>query len=105
DVQGARQLKSKIPEAVTIFILAPSREILEKRLRARGEDADVVIQRRLADAAAEIRNYQAYDYVLINNQLTESAATLASIVQAERARRIRMEEQVRPILDTFAAIA
>ena len=51
DVQGARQLKSKIPEAVTIFILAPSREILEQRLRARGEDTEAVIERRLRDAA------------------------------------------------------
>ncbi len=72
DVQGARQLKSKIPEAVTIFILAPSREILEQRLRARSEDADAVIERRLRDAANEIRNYSAYDYVLMNNDLNES---------------------------------
>src|SRR5579864_8525086 len=80
DVQGARQLESKIPEAVTIFILAPSREILEKRLRARGEDSDAVIHRRLCDAANEIRNYSAYDYVLVNNELAESAATLEAVV-------------------------
>ena len=101
DVQGARQLKSKIPEAVTIFILPPSREILEKRLRARGEDSDAVIERRLRDAAEEIRNYNAYDYVLINNELATSAPTLTSIVRAERVRRIRIEDQIRPILDTF----
>ncbi len=69
DVQGARQLKDTIPEAVTIFILAPSREILEQRLRARGEDKNEVIERRLRDAANEIRNYSAYDYVLINREL------------------------------------
>ena len=69
DVQGARQLKSKIPEAVTVFILAPSRQILEQRLRARSEDSDAVIERRLRDAANEIRNYSAYDYVLINKEL------------------------------------
>jgi guanylate kinase len=102
DVQGARQLKRKIPEAVTIFILAPSREILEQRLRARSEDADVVIERRLRDAANEIRNYSAYDYVLINNDLNESEQTLAGIVRAERVRRGRMEERIRPILETFA---
>src|SRR5262249_43551358 len=62
DVQGARQLKRKIPEAVTVFILPPSRQILEQRLRARGEDGDEVIERRLREAAEEIRNYQAYDY-------------------------------------------
>jgi guanylate kinase len=101
DVQGARQLKSKIPEAVTVFILPPSREILEKRLRARGEDSDAVIERRLRDAAAEIRNYNAYDYVLINNDLKTSALALASIVRGERVRRIRIEDQIRPILDTF----
>jgi len=101
DVQGARQLKSKIPEAVTIFILAPSREVLEQRLRARSEDADRVIERRLRDAANEIRNYSAYDYVLINNELNESGETLAAIVCAERVRRNRMEDHIRPILETF----
>ncbi|HZT32932.1 MAG TPA: guanylate kinase [Bryobacteraceae bacterium] len=101
DVQGARQLKSKIPEAVTIFILAPSREILEQRLRARGEDSDAVIERRLRDAAFEIRNYDQYDYVLINENLERSEQILASIVEAERVRRIRIEDQIRPILDTF----
>lgn len=101
DVQGAGQLKSKLPEAVTIFVLAPSRQILEQRLRARGEDADVVIERRLHDAAVEIRNYCLYDYVVINNDLDESAQTLAAIVRAERVRRTRIEDQIRPILATF----
>ena len=101
DVQGAGQLKGKLPEAVTIFVLAPSRQILEQRLRARGEDADAVIGRRLHDAAQEIRNYCLYDYVVINNDLNESAATLAAIVRAERVRRTRIEDQLRPILETF----
>ena len=101
DVQGARQLKRRIPEAVTIFILAPSRDILEQRLRTRSEDSEQVIQRRLKDAAEEIRNYTQYDYVLVNHQVEESVATLAAIVKAERVRRIRMEEQIRPILRTF----
>ncbi|HLM99918.1 MAG TPA: guanylate kinase [Bryobacteraceae bacterium] len=101
DVQGAAQLKSKLPEAVTIFVLAPSRQILEQRLRARGEDSDAVIERRLRDAAQEIRNYCLYDYVVINNDLDKSAATLAAIVQAERVRRSRIEDQIRPILATF----
>jgi guanylate kinase len=101
DVQGAAQLKSKLPEAVTIFVLAPSREILEQRLRARSEDSDAVIKRRLHDAAQEIRNYCAYDYVVINNDLNESAETLAAIVRAERVRRTRIEDRIRPILATF----
>jgi len=101
DVQGARQLKNRIPEAVSIFILAPSRDILEQRLRLRSEDSEEVIQRRLEDAAAEIRNYAQYDYVLVNHQVEESVATLAAIVKAERVRRFRMEEQIRPILRSF----
>jgi guanylate kinase len=101
DVQGARQLKESIPEAVSIFILAPSRDILEQRLRARSEDSEEVIQRRLRDAAQEIRNYQQYDYVLVNHQVEESVNTLAAIIRAERVRRIRMEEQIRPILKSF----
>ena len=101
DVQGARQLKCKIPEAVTVFILAPSRQILEQRLRARSEDREDVMERRLRAAAEEIRNYQAYDYVVINRDLAESDATLGAIVRAERVRRTRIEDQIRPILDTF----
>ena len=101
DVKGARQLKDKIPAAVSIFILAPSRDILEQRLRSRSEDSQEVIQRRLRDAAEEIRNYKQYDYVLVNHQVEESVATLAAIVRAERVRRIRMEEQIRPILRSF----
>ena len=101
DVQGARQLREALPEAVSIFILAPSREILEQRLRSRSEDAASVIERRLRDAAVEIGNYSQYDYVLVNRQVEESVETLCSIVRAERVRRIRMEEQLRPILASF----
>jgi len=101
DVQGAAQLKSKLPDAVTIFILAPSLQILEKRLRARSEDTDDIIKRRLHDAAEEIRNYCLYDYVIINNDLNDSAGTLAAIVRAERTRRTRIEDKIRPILATF----
>lgn len=101
DVQGAAQLRESVPDSVSIFVLAPSREILEKRLRARSEDPDVVIERRLRDAAAEIGNYHRYDYVIINDDLNRSAGTLASIVNAERVRRKRMEDQIQPILETF----
>jgi guanylate kinase len=103
DVQGARQLKVRIPDAVSIFILAPSREILEKRLRDRSEDPPEVIARRLREAAEEIRNYSAYDYVLVNDEVERSADTLEAIVKAERARRTRIEGQIRPILATFEA--
>jgi guanylate kinase len=101
DVQGAAQLKKRIPDAVSIFVLPPSREILEHRLRARSQDDEAVILRRLADAAREIRNYRLYDYVLVNNDLNLAAETLKAIVAAERVRRIRVEEKIQPILDTF----
>ncbi|MFB3777167.1 MAG: guanylate kinase [Bryobacteraceae bacterium] len=101
DVQGARQLKSRIPDAVSIFVLAPSRKILEQRLRDRSEDQEDVIQRRLREAAEEIRNYTSYDYVVVNDEVDVAADTLVSIVKAERARRDRIESKVRPILATF----
>jgi guanylate kinase len=101
DVQGARQLKLRLPEAVTIFVLPPSREILEQRLRTRSQDTEAVIQRRLKGAAEEVRNYKQYDYVLINHEIERSVARLESIVEAERMRRMRMEEEVRPILESF----
>jgi len=103
DVQGARQLKEQIPEAVTVFILPPSKQVLEQRLRARGEDREEVIARRLRDAAEEIRNYNRYDYVLINKDLAVAEASLDAIVLAERARRTRIENRIRPILETFQA--
>ena len=90
-----------MPEAVSVFILAPSRDILEQRLRDRSEDSEQVIERRLQEAAAEIRNYHDYDYILVNHQVDESVDILVSIVKAERVRRIRMEDQIRPILATF----
>jgi guanylate kinase len=101
DVQGAAQLKERIPDAVSIFVLPPSREVLEQRLRARSQDKEEVIRRRLADAAREIRNYNLYDYVMVNNDLDLAAETLKAIVRAERVRRIRVEEKIQPILATF----
>jgi guanylate kinase len=104
DVQGARQLKVALPEAVTIFVLPPSRQVLEQRLRFRSVDSEAVIERRLHGAAEEVRNFTQYDYVLINNDLEESAGRLISIVTAERTRRVRMEEAVRPILKSFEEV-
>lgn len=101
DVQGERKLKEALPDAVSIFILAPSRQILERRLRARSEDSEAVIERRLRGAAEEIRNYARYDYVLVNADIEESVETLKSIIRAEHCRRTRMDEQVQRILETF----
>ena len=76
DVQGARQLKDRISDrGVTIFILAPSRQILEERLRARSQDTEEVIERRLREAAEEIQNYSRYDYVLVNRVVADSVDT------------------------------
>jgi guanylate kinase len=101
DVQGAGQLKRKIPDAVSIFVLAPSREELEQRLRLRSEDSEAVIQRRLRGAAEEIQQYRLYDYVLVNRDVDQSVDILASIVKAERVRRNRVEREIGPILTSF----
>ena len=101
DVQGAAQLKKQLPEAVSVFILPPSRSELEKRLRSRSLDDEAVIMRRLRDASREIRNYSAYDYILVNDRLDRSAEELKSILLAERCRKQRAEEIIQPILESF----
>jgi len=122
DVQGAEQIKRKLPDAVSIFVLPPNRRTLEKRLRERGEDAEDVIERRLVTASREIENYDKYDYILINDVLEESIASLQSIVsaerlrhaaralteeenetlrRAERSRLMNVNERVLPILESF----
>jgi guanylate kinase len=91
DVQGAKQIKEAIPEAVSIFILPPDREKLEWRLRHRGLDSEAVIRRRLDTARREIENYSKYDYILVNNLLEQSADQLKDIVLAQRLQRSRAE--------------
>jgi len=84
DVQGAEQIKKKLPQAVSIFVLPPDRKTLEWRLRKRSEDAEEVIARRLVAASREIENYDKYDYILINDDLEESIDSLEAIVLSER---------------------
>jgi len=91
DVQGAEQIKHKLPEAVRIFILPPDRQTLERRLRDRSLDAEDVIQRRLATATREIENYANYDYILVNDRLEESVEALKTILLAERLQRSGIE--------------
>ncbi|HVN20781.1 MAG TPA: guanylate kinase [Dongiaceae bacterium] len=126
DVQGAAQIKRKLPEAISIFILPPNRATLEYRLRNRGEDSEEVIQRRLVTASREIENYDKYDYILINDRLDESCEKLCAIVLAERRRRSgqrsrgeddkysqvadscrlsKVREKVQPILASFSVPA
>lgn len=102
DVQGARQLREKLQQAVTIFVLPPSREELEKRLRNRSSDSDEVIERRLAEAATEVLDYEKYDYVLINDDLDASFERLRGIILAERCRKDRTTESVEKILEGFS---
>jgi guanylate kinase len=91
DVQGAAQVKALLPEAVSIFILPPSREALEFRLRNRSHaehmDSEEVIRRRLEAARIEIENYRNYDYILVNDRLEQSIVLLKAIVAAERLKR------------------
>jgi guanylate kinase len=103
DVQGAAQLKEKLPEAVTIFILPPSRQELEHRLRHRSSDSADVIERRLDGAGREVSNYEFYDYVLVNDDLDESFEKLRGIILAERCRTGRMAGRIEPILESFRA--
>ena len=87
DVQGAKQIKEAIPDAVSIFILPPDRENLEWRLRNRGSDSEEVIRRRLDTARREIENYSKYDYILVNKVVEQSADQLRDIVLSERLQR------------------
>jgi guanylate kinase len=122
DVQGAQQIRSKIPQAVSIFILPPNRSELEQRLRNRSQDAESVIQRRLDAATREIENYGKYDYILVNDRLDDSVAGLEAIVLSERLKRkgqanpemsaraemYRLEnirERLQPILQSFREVA
>ncbi len=91
DVQGAAQIKRKLPDAVTIFVLPPDRKTLELRLRNRSLDKEEVIQRRLVTAHREIEKYREYDYILINDRLEESIAALKAILLAERIKRAGTE--------------
>jgi guanylate kinase len=87
DVQGASQVKQKISDAVSIFILPPDRENLEWRLRNRGLDSEAVIRRRLDTARREIENYSKYDYILVNRVVEQSADQLKDVVLSERLQR------------------
>ncbi len=89
DYQGARQIRARYPEAVTVFILPPSLDELEHRLRSRASDSEESITRRLAAALGEIEHYGFFDYIVVNDRLEEAAEELRGIVMAERCRRGR----------------
>jgi guanylate kinase len=90
DTHGARQLRQRYPEAVSIFIMAPSMKELEARLRERKSDAAVEIVRRLNRAREEISAWRQYDYLIINRDVKEAVDQLATVIQAERWRTNRL---------------
>lgn len=99
DWQGAQQVRQHFPEAIGIFIMPPSLEELERRLRGRGTDADDVILRRLAAAQAEMRHVGEFDYVIINDELQQALTDLLSVV---RASRLAVATQQKRFADLFA---
>jgi len=90
DTQGARQLRRRYPEAVLVFVVAPSFPELEQRLRERKSDAPQEIARRLARAREEIAAWKEYDYLIVNRDLKEAVEQLAAIIHAERCRTRRL---------------
>lgn len=91
DTQGARQLRTRYPEAISIFIAAPSLQLLEERLRERKSDAPREIAGRMTRAREEIAAWREYNYLIINRDLKEAVDQLASIIQAERCRTNRLQ--------------
>nr|WP_298249530.1 guanylate kinase [uncultured Halomonas sp.] len=89
DWQGARQVREQLPEAVSVFILPPSREELERRLSGRGTDEHAVIERRMRDAVSEMSHHDEYDYLLINDDFTTALAELRALVVSRRLARQR----------------
>src|SRR5438876_10936359 len=102
DVQGAAQVKEKLPESVAIFILPPSRAELERRLRGRGQDSDEEIARRLAKARAEIEAFgKYYDYCVVNEDVERAGREVESIVTALRCSSLRRRALVENLLASF----
>ena len=105
DVQGARQVKSKIADATAIFVLPPSFEELKRRLQARMLESDDVIRRRLEIAKGEILFYRDYDYIIINDILESSIVLLESIVRSSTAVPRRQQKRIEGIIASFGGLA
>jgi guanylate kinase len=105
DVQGARQVKSKILEAVAIFVLPPSFAELERRLKERRLESDDVIRRRLEIAKREIQFYRDYDYIIINEILENSILLLESIVRSGTAAPWRQQHRIEEVIASFGGTA
>ncbi|NKN32963.1 guanylate kinase [Marichromatium bheemlicum] len=98
DWQGARQVRARIPEAVSIFVLPPSITELERRLRGRGTDSDTVIAERMAQARDEMIHGDEYDYLVVNGDFEDALTTLTAIIAAERQRQPRQQPKLTELL-------
>jgi guanylate kinase len=103
DVQGAESIRHKVSDAVSIFILPPSFELLRNRLVARATDSAADLARRLKGAPAEVAQYKLFDYVILNDDINRASQQLAAVIYAERARRERQEITLSDALEDFAA--
>ncbi len=103
DWQGARQVRSQLPDAVSIFILPPSRDELERRLASRGTDEHAVIERRMRDAVSEMSHHDEYDYLVVNDDFTTALRELQALVVAQRLRRDRASRSHAPLLAALLA--
>ncbi|MEK6408274.1 MAG: guanylate kinase [Acidobacteriota bacterium] len=101
DVQGAEQVRRRVPDAILIFVLPPSREILEARLRARNLNEPADVERRLRNAGIEVQLYERFDYVVLNDDLDRALARLEAIIIAERCRPQRQRNRIESIITTF----
>ncbi|AHM76475.1 guanylate kinase [Yersinia hibernica] len=93
DWQGAQQIRAKMPTARSIFILPPSKEELDRRLRGRGQDSEEVIAKRMAQAVAEMAHYAEYDYLIVNDDFNLALSDLKTIIRAERLRLGRQKQR------------
>ena len=89
DWQGAQQIRTKMPQARSIFVLPPSKDELDRRLRGRGQDSEEVIAKRMAQAVAEMTHYAEYDYLIVNDDFDLALSDLKTIIRAERLRLSR----------------
>jgi guanylate kinase len=103
DVQGAASVRSLMADSVSIFILPPSFQILKERLQSRGTDSPEELVLRLRNAPTELRDYSAFQYVILNDELDRAANQMAAIVHAERARLSRQEAQVKRVVEEFTS--
>ena len=103
DWQGARQVRERIPAAVSVFILPPSRAALEDRLRGRGQDSDAIIARRMHDAIAEMSHFDEYDYVVVNDDFMQAMAELKAIVTTQRLAQKRQKVALAGLISQLLA--